>query len=742
MDTNGDHTKTQTDRAAEPRLPTSRPPSASSSTKAPFPAPPSDDTPRPSSLPVEAKVDATTVSVSPAPAGPSSAPFAATNAPELPADSKEKPVDAASARQLNGHKHGADEHDVESELSEPDSNVHSPTAPVNLNALEDEIVVGAHTNGARKTSPRRAGDEDEEMQEASDEPAFSHYPKRKRTQTHMDLDESRTDVPAATEVDRTPLPTHLKAKPPRQSLGSVKGVMLGYWRDSPVPDVENKHAVIGFIDVRDRLRTRIQPNNRAGEAVPPDYPVPPGPGGSWVTFERCVFFDHLVGLDHWQVKEYVRQRSEAVENTDEERRAAEKAAVKEAIRRVQSDPTIEGNNLQPIIAYGEHLPDETTTPIRPDKRRKTSNGYPAMNPSPVNTNGQNQNQNQNFVSVGRHGLADPLLGTRPTRILLGYWRGSSEPDPKNRHAVYGILGMNDMFRVKLVRESRDGRFVDGNFPTGAGALWIQWDEVVFEPHLQNMHRSEIKEYCRVRQYQIDQGELPEDRLANEQIAVKEAIVRAGVTHKHVNQLIAPAPAPAAVESPMVPQEEMNGIRPELGPGGHELRQSRRVDARSDGRPIRQATIDDEPRNLVRPLNPDAIERTTNLARREIARVEAAQGRADRHAVQRERAAAAAAADANAAAAAAASSAPMPAATNGRMRFHETDDMQRLNKVWARQETLRMKAGAEDAKMYDGIKYERKATGPFMGKLVSQGTIINIDGEDYVEYRVLTKPSFF
>lgn len=77
-----------------------------------------------------------------------------------------------------------------------------------------------------------------------------------------------------------------------------------------------------------------------------------------------------------------------------------------------------------------------------------------------------------------------------------------------------------------------------------------------------------------------------------------------------------------------------------------------------------------------------------------------------------------------------------------MLFHESDDMQRLNKVWARQETLRMKGGPDDAKIYDGIKYERKAAGPFMGKLVSQGVIINIDGEDYVEYRVLTKPSFF
>ncbi|KAI8686900.1 hypothetical protein NCS56_00262000 [Fusarium sp. Ph1] len=97
---------------------------------------------------------------------------------------------------------------------------------------------------------------------------------------------------------------------------------------------------------------------------------------------------------------------------------------------------------------------------------------------------------------------------------------------------------------------------------------------------------------------------------------------------------------------------------------------------------------------------DALERTSS-ARREIARAEAAQGRADRHAANRE-----------------------------------------ASWFWARQESLRMKAGSEDAKIYGGVKYERKANGPFMGKLVSQGNIITIDGEDYVEYRVLTKSSFF
>lgn len=76
---------------------------------------------------------------------------------------------------------------------------------------------------------------------------------------------------------------------------------------------------------------------------------------------------------------------------------------------------------------------------------------------------------------------DPLLGTRPARILLGYWKSSSEEDPKDRHAVYGILWESDVFRLKLVRETRDGR----NFPGGSGNFWIPYKEVEFEEYLKN-----------------------------------------------------------------------------------------------------------------------------------------------------------------------------------------------------------------------------------------------------------------
>ncbi|KAH7213503.1 hypothetical protein BKA60DRAFT_543063 [Fusarium oxysporum] len=649
-------------------------------------------------------------------------------------------------RQTNGRKISIGDADVESELSEPASTVHSPSG-VDFNELEDEIVVGARTNGIRKSSPLRPASEadDEIMGDAEDEPVASHYPKRKRNSIFHDLSERKMEPVRSLADERQPQATTTKSKPPRLSTGSVKGVTIGYWRDSEAPTVDLKHAVIGFIDVRERLRTRIQPTTLSGETISDEYPLPPGPGGSWVTFDKIVFLDHLVGLDQLQVKEYVKIRAEAI-GTDElegERVAAEKAAVKEAVRRANLNSTAEHGTNLPQVAYGVDLPEHLQQ-NRDAKRRRTSGGFAPANPPP--SNGPVIEHTPIQPAPGgpqplRH-TVDPLPGTRPTRILIGHWAKSNSPDPRDRHAVYGILGQNDMFRVKLVRETRDGRFVEGNFPAGAGALWIAYEEVAFEPHLKNLARNEIKEYCRVRQYQIDMGEKEGERTSNETKAVYEAQARAAGTNYK-----APAPLSIAPALPRLPGDygEESDQTGRMGYGGHELRQSRRVEAaRAEARQS-YIDIDTPPQPAPAPrqttgrtsLNNNAIERTSALAEREIARVELAQERAHLQAANRERAAAAAAQAAQAAAA------NIPGvAVNGRQQLHERDEMQRLNKVWARQESLRLRTNAEDAKMYAGVKYERKTQGPFTGKLVSQGTIINIDGEDYIEYRVLAKPSFF
>lgn len=119
----------------------------------------------------------------------------------------------------------------------------------------------------------------------------------------------------------------------------------------------------------------------------------------------------------------------------------------------------------------------------------------------------------------------PSTSTRPTRILIGHWEASSERDPRDRHAVYGTLRQDGKFRVKVVRETRDGRSVNGNYPSGRGACWISYEEVELEPHLKALNRAEVKEYCRVRQRQLDHDETPAERIDNETKAVDEAQIR-------------------------------------------------------------------------------------------------------------------------------------------------------------------------------------------------------------------------
>ena len=633
----------------------------------------------------------------------------------------------------------------------------SPVSIHNGGSEADEIVVGNNSNGDKSSPLRVTSDhEDEDMGGLDDdEPVVSHYPKRKRASVYNDLSEEKIETSL---IEEEPEPPPRFVKPIKRPLGSVKGVILGYWRDSPVPDDQNRHSVIGFIDIRDRLRTRIQPTTRSGAPVDPRYPLPPGPGGSWVTFERVVFDDHLVGLDHYQVKEYVKLRSDRHEPDEESRKAAITAAIEEAIRRCKANPPPE-HLPAPAIAYGAEMPERANSGRPEAKRRRTGSGIGTINSGGPIAPALAQAVNQDFGP-----RADPIPGTRPTRILLGYWRGSSEPDAADRHAVYGILGQNDMFRVKVVRETRDGRFVDGNFPSGAGALWIHYEEVEFETHLKHLTRNEIKEYCRIRQRQLDDGETAEDRVANETQAVYEAQTRVQSGYRSSNYHSQALQQSLGMDDTGTPERRMQHIEPKTAENTPELRQSRRATSQAETRQPARHSLPDVSARLP---GPDALERTNSIARREIARAEAAQQRIDRHAANRE----AAMYSMTNAIAQQQQQQPLPVhqpqpqqlpppppqiqqmplgqppnGLNGsaanRQRFGDRDEMQRLNTVWAKQEAHRIKSGAEDAKMYLGIKYERKAGGPFAGKLVSQGTIISIDGEDYVEYRVLTKPSFF
>ncbi|KAK4101075.1 hypothetical protein N658DRAFT_79202 [Parathielavia hyrcaniae] len=614
-------------------------------------------------------------------------------------------------------------------LDSPLADTISHASSLPHNALQDEIVVGS--NAHHKSSGHSDPEPEDAVMGDPEIPALVQYQsslmkldKRKRASTAYPgspVDSERVS-PAPTED----LDSRRPARPSKlHGVGGVKGVLLGYWRDSLAKNEADKHGVVGFIDVRDRLRTRIQPATRDGRPMDQRYPIPPGPGGSWVTFDKVAFDAHLAGHNHHVIKEYVKIRADGSRSDEppEERAKLDKQAIELAAERLRNNPPPEAATA-PSIAYGSEIPANAVLPNRPEtKKRRLAGSFGATPDSPK--------ASQNPL--------DNIPGTRPTKILLGYWKRSSEEDPINKHAVLGILGANDMFRVKLARETRDGRTVVGNFPSGPGALWIHWDEVEFEPHLANLSRNEVKEYCRVRQHQLDLGEAPEERAANETKAVYEGQQRVaqslatGIPIRSSSEF-----PPLAMKGSADPRTDAQSF---ASPGPpEELRQSRRSEngqraAAAAAAAGRRPLPDIEFRAANRtPPGPSAaaIDRTNSLARREIARLEAVQARADMYAASRE-----ASLGPTAAAAAAAAN---DGTVNGQHHFQ--DNVSRLNRIWEAQEANRIRAGAEDAKMYMGVKYQRRQNGPFQGKLVSQGMIITIDGEDYVEYRVLTKPSFF
>lgn len=694
------------------------------------------------------------------------------------------------------------------------------------------------TNGDQLSPPQTLSstDQDAEMIEAPapvelvkvvqnetpSEASISQHPKRKRASTYREevQDDPDNDAETVQDDDTTGDTSAVTAPSPPAALpglpsrikrhgnSNVKGVVIGSWRDSSAPTRDQKHAVIGFIDIRDRLRTRIQPTDMTGNAVDlSKYPIPAGPGGSWVTFGSVHFENHLVGLDQFQVKEFVKIRSDVdPDETPEEKISNDKRAVKDAIRRVAMNPPPETpGNSSPAIAYGDNIPASVReVDDMKKKRRKLGSGAAQVLPQQHSPTDPQQTPPVERVlkpapavagasktlpqphELLPSGTLNNLPGTRPTKVYVGSWAHSSEEKAEDRHAVYGIIGVNDMFRVKVVRETKDGRYVDGNFPPGAGALWITYDQVKLDDQLKDLSRAEVKEYVRFRQYQIDRiGENDETRCANIQEAIRQARTRWAAFEKKGEAIRdmqeddrnGQSAASSDLGSPyfsntqtdghdgaLSTRESFQGTRhsSSIMKASHTVverpvpdfsQPPTKLDGRTKaGRLAKQQALAAasarreaeaaaaagqmgnrpiEPRPTTRSRRDsngaDAIERTNHLAQREIARAEALAQREERHESRR---------------------ATMPASqqqnlvsgAEGTAQYNS--NIERLDKVWQRQEATRInKYGAEDAIFHAGIKYERRPTGHFAGKLSSHPVIINIDGEDYVEYRVLLKPSW-
>ena len=509
---------------------------------------------------------------------------------------------------------------------------------------------------------------DESYVEEDEEIVFPSA-KRKRTSTNYAYDDGYVK----------PGDEHAAKKTKAQK---IRGVIIGVWTESSEPIDDEKHVIYGFIDIHDRLRTRIYGMNRAGDTLIGNMPM--GAGGCWVTFERIIFEPHLIGLNAAEVKEYVKLRSDdKPEATPEERHKADLKAVEKA---------------KSIAAAYEKVATPKPVVHRPIK--KTSSTPNIANRASLPR--QSLSHTPSFKAINSHNSntpkGSPLVESKPSGVLLGYWADSDQYRLEDKHAVYGVLGGSDCFRVKVQKITRDGRYVEGNFPVGAGAMWLHYDKVVLDPQFADMTRAEIKEYVRIRQAELEHRESEKERKVNETRAIRKAkdvVSQGGDKEPHTN----------GVEPTRGSSEILMEVR-------HSARSEHRVSARQQ------------------------VEMEAAAERLRQEKIEAREARERQLAKNRKEVAAAA---------------------EEQAQVELKNNLKKLNKVWVAQQQqvgsgpnsisnsslppVPAQPAVEEVKYHNGIKYERKQAGPFQGKLVSAAQILSIDGEDYVEYRVLTKPSF-
>lgn len=342
-------------------------------------------------------------------------------------------------------------------------------------AIVPEEQSGIENVKMAQTDVFSTGEQSSDMDLLIEEDSGSEYgdvvvpAKRKRRTNNsfvLDLDDDDSEIAVP------PPPKRLQFN----ANGKESSVLIGVWKDSPPSDPAKKHAVYAFLDNADKIRQKVYPETRDGEAFQEGYPS--GTGRAFVPPEYVILDPHLSSLSRQELKEFVRLRmSHRPNEPPEERKKAEALAIEEA---------------QKIAS--KNLPSQTP---------RSAPSAPTTHPKPAKSATPNTSK-----------------GGIPNGIFLGFWKDSDAANDADKHATFGVVDSNRL-RVKVIKFTRDGRPYQGNFPTNPGSNWIPFDDVVREPALEKLLRLEVIEYVKLRQNEQARSDF--NPFGIDENAIKKAI---------------------------------------------------------------------------------------------------------------------------------------------------------------------------------------------------------------------------
>ncbi|KAL5349587.1 hypothetical protein ACLOAV_005882 [Pseudogymnoascus australis] len=375
--------------------------------------------------------------------------------------------------------------------------------------------------------------------------------KRKRNSTHIDY---LADIENGAGSSDPPGWTSKGTQGPIGRGHDVKqGVPIGVWLLSEEPNDDRKHVLFCFLDPKGALRGRKYRERKDGTKYTGNFP---SGTGTWAAkADEWLLDSHLKELTRRELAEYVRVRGATWQSDEslEDRDALNESAVTEAkatvVDATASEPAPKSDNKAGSVRESKQgRPRKANGAGFGNGALRKSLGTPSLNigstakdsdwnytPSGREARREARAANATGLSTKAPGLSTKAPGessmasppprftpnTKPSTIsspnasmvprntwskyvikgkdvLIGYWKESSEPTTINKHAMYGVIQARGVFRAKVVPETRDGRYLKGgNYPKQTGGCWVNLDTCVLEPHLKDLIRTEIEEYCRI-----------------------------------------------------------------------------------------------------------------------------------------------------------------------------------------------------------------------------------------------------
>ncbi|KAL5346617.1 hypothetical protein ACLOAV_008324 [Pseudogymnoascus australis] len=123
-----------------------------------------------------------------------------------------------------------------------------------------------------------------------------------------------------------------------------KGVLLGYWKDSPEESIADKHAIRGVIWRNGTFRFKVVPYTRDGNPVKGKSPL--RLKTYHVNYDNCVFEPKLNGLKRTEIEEYCRARTGCNDVDQAIEKAKERVAKSAQDEDLNSDEFDEKNRIR------------------------------------------------------------------------------------------------------------------------------------------------------------------------------------------------------------------------------------------------------------------------------------------------------------------------------------------------------------------------------------------------------------